>query len=60
MLVISGQTTDTFTAEPAAHMRDLLPQASFRLVPDHGHLFPLAAPHITAHLIRDWLEAIGA
>ena len=60
VLVISGQATDTFTAEPAARMRDLLPEASFRLVPGHGHLFPLAAPDVTAQLIQGWLHEIGS
>ena len=59
VLVINGQNTDTFTAEPAAHMRNLLPQATFHTVPGHGHLFPLAAPDVTAHLIRDWLREVG-
>lgn len=59
VLVISGETTDTFTVESAARMQDLLPQATFRGVPDHGHLFPLAAPEITARLIRAWLREIG-
>jgi pimeloyl-ACP methyl ester carboxylesterase len=59
VLVVRGETTDTFTAEPAARARDMLPKASFRTVPGHGHLFPLAAPEFTAQLIRDWLRKRG-
>lgn len=59
LLVISGATTNVFTPESALRMKALLPRLAYHIVPDHGHLFPLAAPHQTALLVRDWLRHEG-
>ncbi len=58
-LVIAGETTDTFTAEAASKMHELLPEATYATVPGHGHLFPLSAPDATRALIEAWLAALN-
>lgn len=60
VLAVSGETTDTFTDESVSRMRALLPKVECRVVPGYGHLFPLAAPQITARLILDWLQQAAA
>ena len=55
-LLIRPRGSDTFPDESVAMAREMLPEADFIELEGQGHLFPLAAPDMTAQLIRDWLE----
>jgi pimeloyl-ACP methyl ester carboxylesterase len=57
VLVIGGETTDTFVAESVAKARELLPAATFASVPG-GHLFPHTAPVATRSLMEGWLVGL--
>ncbi|GAB4575185.1 MAG: alpha/beta hydrolase [Anaerolineae bacterium] len=59
ILVLRGETSDTFFADTARQMQALLPEATFDVLPGHGHLFPHAAPQATADRILAWLQQIA-
>lgn len=58
VLVIGGETTNTFTATSLHTMRRLLPEATYHTLPGHGHLFPQSAPDAARSLIETWLAQI--
>ncbi len=58
VLVIQGETTNTFSPESLAHMRTVLPAATYATIPYHGHLFPHSAPAATHEILADWLKTI--
>lgn len=58
MLFIAGGKSDTYTAESAANVAEAVPQATHQSIEGYGHLFPQAAPHATATMIRDWLTSL--
>ncbi len=60
MLVLRGESSDTFTEAVESQMRERLPDASYRTVAGHGHLFPLSAAAETARLIQGWLKDVKA
>ncbi len=58
VLIIRGETSDTFTEEALQMTRSILPSAAMRELAGQGHLFPQAAPYETARIIEDWLIRI--
>ena len=56
-LFIRGEDSDTFSRGAYHRAQALAPMAGFKLMRGRGHLFPLAAPAVTAGLIMDWLGA---
>jgi pimeloyl-ACP methyl ester carboxylesterase len=58
VLVIGGGTSDTFLPDAAEVLRTELPHARIEVVEGFGHLFPLAAPEATRHLLEDWLGEV--
>lgn len=58
VLVVRGARSDTFFPESEAEFRRRRPETSFAVLPDHGHLFPLAAPATTAEMMQQWLGAL--
>lgn len=55
MMVLRGETSDTFTEEGLDLARSKLPSADVYQLAGQGHLFPQAAPAATASLIKTWL-----
>ena len=60
ILVVGGETSDTFGAESRERFRVKVPWAAIVTVPGHGHLFPLADPLATADILDDWLSRLPA
>lgn len=56
VLVLRGETTDTFLARSAARFKRLVPDATMIELPGHGHLFPHSAPQETARYVAGWLN----
>lgn len=59
ILVVGGETTDTFVTESRDLVRKLLPHATHATVSGRGHLFPHSAPAETRRIIRGWLNSTG-
>jgi pimeloyl-ACP methyl ester carboxylesterase len=59
ILIIRGGTSETLTAESAARVRRLVPNADYAEVAGHGHLFPQSAPAETSKIIQTWLVERG-
>lgn len=59
-LIVRGGTSDTYMPEPAARVRELLPEATHVEIEGHGHLFPQSAPEQAGALVHDWLISGGA
>lgn len=59
LLVLRGGNSDTFLPQAEEMMRDILPEAAYRVVEGHGHLFPQSAPQQTAAIITQWLGQMG-
>ncbi len=55
-LIIRASHSDTFPEAAYERARALLPAVDFHEMKGQGHLFPQAAPHETAQVIRQWLE----
>lgn len=55
VLVVRGEQSDTFSAASMTMLQSLLPKAECVQIPDQRHLFPLAAPSVTADLISTFL-----
>jgi pimeloyl-ACP methyl ester carboxylesterase len=58
VLVVRGAQSDTFSPESETEFWRRRPGATFAVLPDHGHLFPLAAPETTAEMLQQWLGAL--
>lgn len=58
-LVLGGETSATFDGDSALLVRRILPRATHVTVKGYGHLFPLAAPEETAHVLRGWLSDLS-
>lgn len=58
LLIVRGGTSDTFTAESAAKVRAMLPEAEYVEVAGQGHLFPLSQPAVTAQLVAAFLARL--
>lgn len=58
-LIVRGGESDAFGAEAFARARSLTPAAHCLELEGRGHLFPQAAPELTARVISDWLETMG-
>lgn len=58
ILVVRGETSDTFVASAAERVQQILPDAAYAEIKGHGHLFPQSAPHETRKVITDWLAAL--
>ncbi|MCY4144970.1 MAG: alpha/beta hydrolase [Chloroflexi bacterium] len=56
MLLVRARGSDTFPDSVLGQARSMLPAADFITLDDQGHLFPLAAPELTARVIARWLE----
>jgi pimeloyl-ACP methyl ester carboxylesterase len=56
LLVVRGERSDTFFPEAEALFRTRRPNASIRVLPGRGHLFPQAAPEETGRVLVDWLD----
>lgn len=54
-LIVRGAVSDTYVAESAARVRELLPDATHVEIAGHGHLFPQSAPAETAQVVNEWL-----
>ncbi|MCY4465836.1 MAG: alpha/beta hydrolase [Chloroflexi bacterium] len=54
-LLVRARGSDTFPDSVLGQARDLLPAAQFVELDGQGHLFPLAAPELTAQVIEKWL-----
>lgn len=59
ILIIRGGDSDVYTAESAAAVREILPQATHAEIAGHGHLFPQSAPADTARIVSDWLARLA-
>jgi len=57
MLVIRGGESDTFLPDAMQRMQMILPDATYKEITGHGHLFPHSAPDETRQIITDWLDA---
>ncbi|MCY3833152.1 MAG: alpha/beta hydrolase [Chloroflexi bacterium] len=57
VLIVRGGESDAFAAESFARLRSLTPAAHCLELAGQGHLFPQAAPKLTARVILDWLES---
>lgn len=57
-LGIRGALTDTIAPEEWNRWQRLQPAATFRDLPDVGHLLPLEAPEAVAAVVSDWLADI--
>lgn len=55
VLFVRGGTSDTFLTDAEARLRDLVPDATYAVIPSHGHLFPQSAPDATRDIIQNWL-----
>jgi pimeloyl-ACP methyl ester carboxylesterase len=58
VLVVRGESSDTFLAAAAEHLRKVRPAARLEVLPGHGHLFPHSAPAATADVLDRWLLGI--
>ncbi|KHL18526.1 pimeloyl-ACP methyl ester carboxylesterase [Mumia flava] len=58
--VVWGTEDAWIPVDRAERLRDAIPDATVRLVPDAGHLVMLDAPVAVASQIRSWLSARGA
>jgi pimeloyl-ACP methyl ester carboxylesterase len=59
LLVIRGGTSELFPAEAAEGFMRASPNARMVTIPDHGHLFPQAAPALTLGVVEPWLARIA-
>lgn len=59
MLFLRGGESDTYLAESAAEVAQILPRAEHDVIPGHGHLFPQSAPDATSARVMGWLRAQG-
>ena len=57
-LVVRASESNTFPYESVAPLRSLLPAADYVELEGQGHLFPLAAPELTARVLREWLGTL--
>jgi pimeloyl-ACP methyl ester carboxylesterase len=57
-LILRGGNSDTYTADSAQRVRELVPSATHATIEGHGHLFPQSAPHETARVIGEWLQSL--
>ena len=57
-LIVRGGNSDTFVAEAYERVGSLAPAADCLQLEGRSHLFPLAAPLVTAQLIQDWLGSL--
>jgi len=57
-LILRGSTSDTYSAASAQRVQQLLPRATHITIDGYGHLFPQAAPYVSAQVIREWLETL--
>jgi pimeloyl-ACP methyl ester carboxylesterase len=55
LLVVRGETSDTFLPEAAALLQASIPSAVQRTIPGRGHLFPQSAPAETGRILSEWL-----
>lgn len=55
VLVIRGETSNTFTVESEKAFRKVLPGASFQVVKDAGHLVPQEKPEEVGRLLIEFL-----
>lgn len=58
-LVVRGGDTDTFLEDSEAKMRKLVPNAIYKTLEGHGHLFPMTAPDETARFIQQFLKTLS-
>jgi len=56
-LIIRGSESDAFTADAFARVQALSPASDSIEMKEQGHLFPLAAPELTARVVLDWLKS---
>jgi len=56
LLIIRGGESDTLLPEAVERMQTILPDATFREIAGHGHLFPQSAPEETRAIINTWLD----
>lgn len=59
LLIVRGERSDTFVAESAARLAELLPAAEHATLPGRGHLFPQSAPGETGAMLGEWLAQRG-
>lgn len=57
VLAVRGTTTDVFRESVAQMFQEVVPHATVKEVPDHGHTFPMTAAEQTGRIIRDWLDS---
>ena len=57
-LIVRASESNTFPYESVAPLRSLLPAADYVELEGQGHLFPLAAPELTARVLREWLGTL--
>ena len=55
VLVVGGETSDTFLPPARELLRTQLPRGVHHTLPGRGHLFPHSAPAETGALIKGWL-----
>ena len=60
VLVVKGETTDSFTDERAERAMDRLPQGRLLVVPGSTHFVPMEFPRVIADLIAEELADSGA
>lgn len=58
MLVVGGETTDTYLPASRLVMGERLPRATHQVIAGYGHLFPQAAPAETSAVLGAWLASL--
>jgi pimeloyl-ACP methyl ester carboxylesterase len=58
ILIIRGGSSDTYIAESAERVKQILPEATHAEIPGHGHLFPQSNPTETYGVMRQWIDRL--
>ena len=58
ILVVRGDESDTFLESSAKKVQRILPEATYKEIVGHGHLFPHSAPDQTRDIMMEWLGTL--
>lgn len=53
---IAAENSDAFFVDATQEVQEILPDVSFTVFKDKGHLFPQSAPEETSEMIQQWLS----
>jgi pimeloyl-ACP methyl ester carboxylesterase len=60
VLVVGGESSDTYLPDAATVMRQLLDHATHVTIAGAGHLFPQSRPQATLAILEQWLGQLPA